>query len=78
MVKVYQLLLVVTLMVLVSTALFARIISTATLTLYGYVPLSFDLFQNEDGTYSFYTNDPNAHIFSQEIGEMLLFSIVMP
>lgn len=78
MVKFYQLFIVVSLMLFVSTFLFARIISTATITLYGYVPLIFDLLLGEDGNYFFYTNDPSATISSQVIGGMQLFSIVMP
>jgi len=77
-VKVSRLLIFIALLLVVSTALYARVVATSTITLYGYIPARFNLTLCKHGNYILTTNEPSASIDFQDFGSTRLFSIVVP
>ncbi len=78
MVKAYRLLIFIALLLVVSTTLYGRVVATSTITLYGYIPVQFNLTCCVHGKYFLTTNESSASIDYQDFGETRLFSIVMP
>ncbi len=78
MVKVYRLLIFIALLLVVSTTLYGRVVATSTITLYGYIPVQFNLTLCEHGNYILTTNESSASIDFHDFGSMRLFSIVVP